>query len=434
MLKVSHVICVGMIFMSIYTGVIGNDSGLYANELLNKCSGFEDMKNALMPILENKGIPEAACIDTSTIMRIVLVDDHGNLISNDTVSIVEDWKGKTISEVVLVGILKSFKEYCGTRKYTGPDVRGYKLNKHLKIYEARTGKLLHQKLFEAGGPFLLKEQYNIIERTSYVDNSKISEYILSLKLGPVPHTPTVPDSRIITDADGNVYTTIILGDQEWTVENWRSTKFNDGTEIPYVKDSTAWSALTTPAYCWPYAREFTTETGGAKDAEIIFPGEKEKWGALYNWYVVNTGKLAPEGWRVPTDADWATLENYLISNRYNCDGTTHGNKIGKALASDGNEWSDSDKKGSVGNDQSSNNRSGFSGLPSGYRKTYFYIAGFGGYWWSAMEKSLNRRMRKRASASNPCFRAIYYNHEALYKHSMDKRTGLSVRLVKDREP
>jgi hypothetical protein len=25
---------------------------------------------------------------------------------------------------------------------------------------------------------------------------------------------------------------------------------------------------------------------------------KKKWGALYNWYTVHTGKLAPQGWHV----------------------------------------------------------------------------------------------------------------------------------------
>jgi uncharacterized protein (TIGR02145 family) len=99
----------------------------------------------------------------------------------------------------------------------------------------------------------------------------------------------------------------------WIAENLRTTKYNDGSTIPLVTDNRAWAALITPGYCY-YKNTI--------DADSI-----KKYGALYNWDAVNTNKLAPQSWHGPTDADWGTLRNYLIANRYNWDGTTTGNKF-----------------------------------------------------------------------------------------------------------
>src|SRR4030043_168747 len=125
-------------------------------------------------------------------------------------------------------------------------------------------------------------------------------------------------SGTVTDADGNVYQTVKIGNQVWTVENLRTTKYDDGSAIPLVTDSAAWAALTTPGFCY---YNNTTNADNIK-----------KFGALYNWHAVNTKKLAPKGWHVPTEAEWITLENYLIANGYNWDGTKTENKIAKSMA------------------------------------------------------------------------------------------------------
>ena len=108
----------------------------------------------------------------------------------------------------------------------------------------------------------------------------------------------------ITDIDGNVYHTVKKGNQLWTVENLRTTSFNDGRPIQLVTDNVTWASLTTPAYCW-YNNDIYN---------------KSKYGALYNWYAVDTKKLAPKGWHVPTDVEWDILQDYLIANGYNSDG------------------------------------------------------------------------------------------------------------------
>ncbi len=83
-----------------------------------------------------------------------------------------------------------------------------------------------------------------------------------------------PTTTTVTDIDGNVYNTVTIGTQVWMVENLKVTKYNDGTAIPLV--TTTWVGLLTPAYCY-YDNDEAMH--------------KNTYGALYNWYAVNTGKL-----------------------------------------------------------------------------------------------------------------------------------------------
>jgi len=88
---------------------------------------------------------------------------------------------------------------------------------------------------------------------------------------------------------------------------------------------------------------------------------------------------------VPTDAEWNTLEKYLIANGFNYDGTTTGNKIAKSLAST-NYWGSATIVGNVANDVTKNNKSGFNGFPSGWRywsNGLSYALGSGAVWWSS---------------------------------------------------
>jgi uncharacterized protein (TIGR02145 family) len=105
-------------------------------------------------------------------------------------------------------------------------------------------------------------------------------------IGPAP----------IADVDGNTYSVVNIGTQTWMAENLRTTKYNDNTSIPLVTSNTGWIDLTTPGYCW------------YNNDEASF---KNPYGGIYNWYAVNTGKLCPAGWHVPTNAEFTTLTNYL---------------------------------------------------------------------------------------------------------------------------
>ena len=216
----------------------------------------------------------------------------------------------------------------------------------------------------------------------------------------------------VTDQDGNTYDYLTYGDQVWTVDNAEMVTYRDGTPIPQVTDAAEWANLTTGA--WSYYDNDPTKP------------------RLYNWYAVmgihdtdpNTPnkEFAPEGWHVPSDAEWTTLEEYLIVNGYNYDGTTTENKIAKAMAST-TGWNSSTEPGGPGNDQSLNNDSEFNAVPEGYRGSNgsFSFEGSLAIFWSSTEKnSLSAWNRLLNSTDSFLLRASSY-----------KQLGFSVRFVRD---
>ncbi|MBN2423469.1 MAG: fibrobacter succinogenes major paralogous domain-containing protein [Calditrichaceae bacterium] len=213
----------------------------------------------------------------------------------------------------------------------------------------------------------------------------------------------------VTDYDGNVYKTVTIGTQVWMAENLKTTKYNDGLEINLITNAGEWSADTSGAYC----NYNNSETNAAI------------YGLLYNWYAVNSGKLAPEGWHVPTDDDWTILEDYLITNGYNFDGTTTENKIAKSLASDSG-WNNSDTTGSVGNTDfpEYRNKTGFSLLPAGYRGYNgidFEMGNYTRLWTSSSSEIMFTAWIRELS-----FKSVSVERKiALYAY------GFSVRCVKD---
>jgi len=195
-----------------------------------------------------------------------------------------------------------------------------------------------------------------------------------------------------TDADSNNYSTVTIGTQVWMAENLKSTKYSDGTSIPLVTTSSAWVLLSTPGYCW-----YNSYTG-----------------ALYNWYAVNTAKLAPAGWHVPTDAEWKQLETELGMTQEQADATgSRGTNQGAQLKSQ-TGWN------SNGN---GSNTSGFSALPGGcrYPNGGFYVLGAGGYWWTSTQ----------FSPTNAWDRIMSSDNDIVYRFNNLKTHGFSVRCVKD---
>ncbi len=221
-------------------------------------------------------------------------------------------------------------------------------------------------------------------------------------------------SGLVTDQDGNTYDYLTYGVQQWTVENAEMVTYRDGTPIPQVTNLTDWQNLTTGAWCY-YNNDPTKPR-------------------LCNWYAVmgihdadpNTPnkEFAPEGWHVPSDAEWTTLENHLITNGYNYDQTTTGNKIAKAMASTtGWNTSTNTDTGTIGNDQSLNNDSEFNAVPEGLRldNGSFNNEGDIAIFWSSTENN----------AVDAWFRSLFGNNSYLYRDISYRQFGFSVRFVRD---
>ncbi len=191
-------------------------------------------------------------------------------------------------------------------------------------------------------------------------------------------------AQSIIDIDGNTYNTITIGSQKWLKENLRTTRLNDGSPIPNITIDSLWSKLTSPGFC-NYNNTLNNDTINT-------------FGRLYNLITVSTNMLCPIGWHVPSDDEWGTMENFLIANGYNYDGTKFGdrftnNKIGKSLAAK-TDWVPYLFYGSVGSPElpSKRDSSGFSALPGGYRDrggNFGEIGNYGHWWCSYDNLSIN---------------------------------------------
>jgi len=211
-----------------------------------------------------------------------------------------------------------------------------------------------------------------------------------------------------TDADGNNYPVVQIGSQVWMAENLKTTKYRNGDPIPNVTDATEWGKLSTGAYC--------NFDNSSSNGTI--------YGKLYNWFAVGDSRnIAPTGWHVPTDEEWTILENYLIANGYNYDGSKVEDKIAKSLASTTN-WTSYTSAGSIGKDLTKNNSTGFTALPGGYRSIggggFGYVGEYG-TWWSATVYG----------ESTAYYRSLSCNLKDLDRDAHIKKTGISVRLVRD---
>lgn len=206
--------------------------------------------------------------------------------------------------------------------------------------------------------------------------------------GPIVFN-TLLEYGSLTDADGNSYKTILIGTQTWMAENLKTTIFNDGSPIPEVTSNTEWSSLVTPAYCWYN-----------NNKSDFF----EAYGALYNGYAINTGKLCPTGWHVPEDDELVTFTLY---QGFNEDGPYAG-RIKEAGTA---HWR-SPNKGAT-------NESGLTAMPGGARgeNGHFDNLGNHGYYWK--------------SGSGNAFEIFFWSDVFLPNVGPPINSGMSVRCIKD---
>jgi uncharacterized protein (TIGR02145 family) len=196
------------------------------------------------------------------------------------------------------------------------------------------------------------------------------------------------EQATVKDIDGNTYHILQIGTQSWFQENLKVTKLNDGTAIPIISSGASWGSLTTAAFCWYDNNQVNGNT----------------YGALYNWHAVKSGKLCPQGWHVPSDADWTVLIDYL--GGVNLAG-------GKLKAT--SHW--------MSPNTGATNESGFTALPGGHRNdegNYLNITG-NGFWWSSSESGSENAWRQM----------IFYHGNYTSRGFSNKASGLSVRCVKN---
>ena len=249
---------------------------------------------------------------------------------------------------------------------------------------------------------------NMVDGTTYFVRAYATNMLGTSYGQQVSFTYRCGDSFTVTDYDGNVYNTLRLGNQCWMKENLRSTHYSDGTAIAAGSGTS-----TTVAYYYT-------------------PGGSFNYGYLYNWKAVMRNSsssqanpsgvqgICPTGWHVPSDAEWAELQDYVSSqSQYLC--SNNSSYIAKALANT-TGWSTNSGTCVVGNNQSSNNSTGFGALPAGYYNSngYRYFGSYA-YFWSSTE----------ASSGNAWTRYLYYSGATVYRVSDYKYNGYSVRCLRD---
>jgi uncharacterized protein (TIGR02145 family) len=221
---------------------------------------------------------------------------------------------------------------------------------------------------------------------------------------PCPGTPT------ITDIDGNVYNTVLIGDQCWMKENLKTTRDSAGNNIT--------------RYCY-----YNNTTNC------------ELYGGLYTWATLMNGAgssnnnpsgvqgICPTGWHVPSDAEWTQLVDYMVAQGFPNDDVQNG--AGNALKScrQVNSPLGGDCNTTVHPRWNSHSihhgfdEFGFSAFPGGYRTSNgsFGFLGYYGYWWSSTEHS----------SMGAWYRDMFYDYGLVNRNFHNKSLGSSVRCLRD---
>ncbi|HAR20044.1 MAG TPA: hypothetical protein DCR46_05235 [Cytophagales bacterium] len=197
--------------------------------------------------------------------------------------------------------------------------------------------------------------------------------------------------------DGYTYPIVKIGTQTWMAENLRTTKYNNGTPIPLITNTTAPS---TPAMFWNKNDSISSQTN--------------KYGALYNWYAINAGEICPKGWHVPSNDEWTTMINYL--------GTNPGLQLKSTTG--WNMYFNASGNGT--------NSSGFNALPAPTRTANgtFGSIGTSTGWWTSTESSKTSVSPPYAKTS-AFGQGLSYTNSAVTDFENIKENGNAIRCIRD---
>ena len=196
----------------------------------------------------------------------------------------------------------------------------------------------------------------------------------------------------MTDQEGNVHKTIVIGTQEWMAENLKTSIYRNGDPIATNLTDVEWgNTSNTNLGAWVYYNN---------DSQYDCP-----YGKLYNWYALADPRhVCPSGWHEPTDSEWTSLTDYLGGVAI----------AGGKMKTTGIQYWDSLNTNAT-------NESGFSGLPGGYYNVSSSLIGTYNYFWSASERNNNTSW----------YRFLRFNGENIYPYYIQKTQGMSVRCLKD---
>jgi uncharacterized protein (TIGR02145 family) len=234
---------------------------------------------------------------------------------------------------------------------------------------------------------------SLTPNTKYYVRTYMTDYDDNTSYGDIVSFTSLAYTDSVIDFDSNIYHAVTIGTQVWTVENLKVTHYRNGDPIPHITDGSQWDNLTTGAYC-----------NYDNNSNYV-----ATYGQLYNWYAIDDNRnIAPDGWHIPNINEWQTLIDFL--------GGTDSAGI-KMMEPGAEHW-----HWSMSNPPQSTNESGFLALPGGQRMHNFNYHSQGDYtaFWSTT-----------AYGSDAAWKCELVFEGAICDYLSDKRTGLSVRLIKD---
>lgn len=221
---------------------------------------------------------------------------------------------------------------------------------------------------------------------AYATNSKGTTYgsIMTFE------TLNLVTGTFTDDRDGNVYNWVEIGDQKWMAENLRY--------LPFIFDPATGSGSADHPHYFVY--DYTgSDVNEAKETEAY-----QLYGVLYNYKAAV--EACPEGWHLPSDAEWTTLVNFVGGELI----------AGGKLKIAGTSYWETPNSGAT-------NEYGFFALPGGARSFggIFTYAEKMGNWWSSTE----------VNPTTVWYRYMHYNNARTDRAYYGKIWGLSVRCVMD---
>ncbi len=229
---------------------------------------------------------------------------------------------------------------------------------------------------------------------------KILFFIIYVLTTQICHGQPLKDTLV--DIDGNVYHTVKIGTQIWTVENLKVTHFRNGDSITNLANGKEWGLCKTAAYCNLLDSVSTSEI----------------YGRLYNWYALSDPRfICPEGWHIPSDEEWNVMEKYLDNSTDTTSTGVRGANLACKLKDNTGSWSQWNQ------DHGSTNESGFTALPNCQRD---YFGKFKGLYKEALFWTSTSYNNDFAF-----YRLLSYLGNEVDRNFTNKNVGAAIRLVKD---